>query len=409
MTQRFRFHARPALAVALALSLSACGDGPGPLSAMFGGDKPAEGAAPTLPRPQPDSRGVITYATSQVILARRGDSLQSMGERVGLSGDEIAVHNGVPLTYTPRSGEVFALPRDVGGTPVTASSLFGETSSGGIATSGLSTGAITTGAIETAPRGTAVNPFQNGQPDKVIDPIRHRVEAGETAFSIARLYGVSVTALASWNGLDGNMTVRQNQELLIPVINGANSLPRTAAANAPGTTTDITPPPSASAPLPANQDLSPVAVPASPNLGAERTAASAPKPEPAPTPAPVASQLARPVAGASVLNPYKPGVKNGNEGIDFAAAAGTPVVAAEAGEIALISKSLGGLGTIVLVRHAGNLMTVYGRITDVSLQKGDRVSRGQKLGVIAEGKTPNLHFEVRQGTTAVDPGPYLNL
>lgn len=407
MTQRFRSHARPAVAVALALTLSACGGGDGRLSAMFGGDKPAEGVAQTLPRPEPDSRGVITYATSQVILARRGDTLQSMADRVGLTGQEIAVHNGLPLTYTPRAGEVFALPRDVGGTPVTASSLFGGgIGTGGIATGGITSGPIDSAALENAPRGTAVNPFRNGQPDKVIDPIRHRVEAGETAFGIARLYGVSVTALASWNGLDGNMTVRENQELLIPVVNGANSLPREAAVNAPGTVTDITPPPSASAPLPANQDLTPVAVPASPNLGAERTAASQPE---SAAPPPVASQLARPVPGASVLLPYNPTGPNSNEGVDFAAAAGTPVLAADAGEIALISKSLGGLGTIVLVRHAGGLMTVYGRITDVSLQKGDRVSRGQQIGVIADGKTPNLHFEVRQGTTAVDPGPYLKL
>ncbi|MEO0914555.1 MAG: M23 family metallopeptidase, partial [Pseudomonadota bacterium] len=68
---------------------------------------------------------------------------------------------------------------------------------------------------------------------------------------------------------------------------------------------------------------------------------------------------------------------------------------------------LGGLGTILLVRHANDLLTVYGRITGVTLQKGDKVSRGQNIGVVADGSPPNLHFEIRRGTESVDPAPYL--
>ena len=150
------------------------------------------------------------------------------------------------------------------------------------------------------------------------------------------------------------------------------------------------------APLPADQNIDEVETPPSPNLAQND----------APPPA-TGGQLLPPVPGGNVLRSYDPDGPARNEGIDFAAPAGTAVTAAEGGEIALISESLGGLGTIVLIRHPDNLMTVYGRVTEVSLQKGDRVTRGQQIGVVADGDTPNVHFEVRRGTASVDPSPFL--
>ncbi|HEU0221567.1 MAG TPA: M23 family metallopeptidase, partial [Paracoccaceae bacterium] len=95
------------------------------------------------------------------------------------------------------------------------------------------------------------------------------------------------------------------------------------------------------------------------------------------------------------------------EGVDFAAEAGAPVVAADDGEVALISNSLGGLGKIVLIRHAGGLTTVYAGIDPVEVQKGDPVRRGQVIGAVAASASPSLHFEVRRGAESVDPAGYL--
>ncbi len=397
---------RVALAAILGVSLAACAGGPGP----FGGSRSASTTEQELPPPPPDARGVITYATYQVIVAQPGDTIPTMAARVGLTADEIARHNGLPITYIPREGEVLALPQNVGGTPVTTSVWSPDIVSNAL---NPAPGSVQTGDL--APLGTEGtqlattapldqnNPFSNGQTDRVIEPLRHRVQPGETAFAIARRYGVSVTALASWNGLDNNMTVRENQELLIPIINGPAPAPVPTAEvaavpveNPPGTETPLPPPPSATEPLPENQNIDEVQTPASPNLVEEQT-----------PPPPPQGQLALPVAGGSVLRGYDPNGASRNEGIDFAAAAGSAVMAAEGGEVALISESLGGLGTIVLIRHPDNLMTVYGRVTDVSLQKGDRVTRGQQIGVVANGDTPNLHFEVRRGTASVDPDPFL--
>lgn len=394
--------ARTTVAMALCLALAACGDRPGALSNMFGGSKPAEGVATTLPRPDPDARGVITYQTYQVMVARQGDTIPAMAERVGLTATQIAQHNGLPVTYRPRPGEVLALPEDVGGTPALA-----PVWSTDIASSAIDS-APDTGPRTATGTTTAANPFNNGQPSRVIDPVRHRVEPGETAFSIARLYGVSVTALASWNGLDSQMTVRENQELLIPVANAANSIRpagqtgSVAAANPPGTPTPIPPPPSAQTPLPENEDTTAATPPPSPNLATERT-------EPTPAPTPQRTALRMPMDGARLLSGYAPDGTPPNEGVDLGAPAGTPVLAAEAGEVALISESIGGLGTILLIRHADGLITVYTRIEGVTLGKGDTVERGQKVGVVADGDNPYLHFEVRRGTASIDPGPYLNL
>ena len=225
------------------------------------------------------------------------------------------------------------------------------------------------------------------------EPIRHTVEQGETAYSIARLYGVSVKALASWNGLGKDLAVRNGQQLLIPVVADGSPARDVTADDAPkpgeGSVTPI--PPSSVEPLP-DPDAEPVVeVPESPDLVKQRTAASdVPK-------------MLRPVPG-KVLKGYsaKPG---GNEGIDFAADKGASVKAADAGEVALVSSAAGN-SKIVLIRHAGNIYTVYSNVTDVPVKKGQKVTRGQTIGAVAGGSPSYVHFEIRKGTESVDPTPY---
>ena len=75
--------------------------------------------------------------------------------------------------------------------------------------------------------------------------------------------------------------------------------------------------------------------------------------------------------------------------------------------MALVSEALGGLGTIVLVRHQDDLITTYSTLSDVRVSEGDRVQAGQVLGVVAARENPELQFDVFRGTTSVDPTPYL--
>ena len=372
----------------LVAGLAGCAGGLGGFGlGGFGLGGPTDNAAaPTVQNVAPDSRGVITYASYQVAVAREGDSLDSVAGRVGgVTGAQLSQLNGLPLDYRLRAGEVLALPDSVPrGAPVGSSGLPTEW-----------TPEIATTAIDSAPPGAAPpagleNPFDNGQAGLVVDPIRHRVEPGETAYSIARLYGVSVTALASWNGLGPDLAVRESQELLIPVVGDANQIQSSLPDTVPGEGTPASPPPSAAAPLPA--DIAAAATPDSPDLAQYRT--------------PAGGRLARPVDGP-ITKDYNLSGPNRSEGVGFGVPAGTPVRAAGDGEVALISESLGDLGTIVIIRHRDDVMTVYGRVADVSVERGEQVAQGESIGVVADGPDPELHFEVRRGTESVDPLIYL--
>ena len=62
---------------------------------------------------------------------------------------------------------------------------------------------------------------------------------------------------------------------------------------------------------------------------------------------------------------------------------------------------------ILVIRHEGNLLTVYANIDGIAVAKGDRVKRGQAIAKVRSADPAFLHFEVRQGFDSVDPVPYL--
>jgi len=99
-----------------------------------------------------------------------------------------------------------------------------------------------------------------------------------------------------------------------------------------------------------------------------------------------------------------------NDGINIAAAKGSPVVAANNGVVAHAGNQLRGFGNVVLVKHDNGMMTVYAHLDKVSVKKGDIVNTGQKLGTVGQTgtvKEPQLHFEIRKGRKPIDPNQYL--
>lgn len=331
-------------------------------------------------RPAPDSRGVISYPTYQVAVARSGDSVGSVAARVGLPTEELASYNGLAADATLRPGELVALPRRVG----TAS---GGPAGGSITTTPLapsgdvSVAAIAGPAIERAAA-------TSGAPGS--EPQRHRVAAGETAFSISRRYGVAVDSLAALNGLGADRSVRVGQVLLIPPSDRtAAAAPAETARPGQGSPTPV--PPSAAQPLPQESVAREVETPPSPNLASGATTASD------------TTRLLTPVAGR-IVRGYS---KGQNDGIDIAAPAGSAVRAADEGTVAAVTRDTNGV-PIVVVRHEGDLLTVYAGVDDLSVEKGARVSRGQQIARIRGSDPSVLHFEVREGFESVDPSPYLN-
>ncbi|MFA8385623.1 MAG: peptidoglycan DD-metalloendopeptidase family protein [Pelagibaca sp.] len=358
---------------------------------MNGGFTTSDAArAATAPRPQADDRGVISYPNYQVAVARRGDTLAQLAARIGLPADELARYNGIQTGDTLRAGEIIALPRRV----AEPSPATGAVSTGPIRPSSeIDITTLASDAIDrSAPTPAAARP---AAPQTGPEPIRHQVKRGETAFTVSRLYNVSVRSLAEWNGLDSNFTLREGQYLLIPVVTAA-AAPVAPASPPPGTGSPTPEPPSASQPLPAETTTptaaAPVAVAAAPvaNVGRPTTASAS------------TAAMAFPVQG-SIIREY---AKGRNDGIDIGASVGTEVKAAASGQVAAITRNTDGIN-ILVIRHPDNLLTVYTHVDNITVAKGDAVSRGQSIAKVADFEPSRVHFEVRKGFDSVDPMGYL--
>jgi murein DD-endopeptidase MepM/ murein hydrolase activator NlpD len=95
-----------------------------------------------------------------------------------------------------------------------------------------------------------------------------------------------------------------------------------------------------------------------------------------------------------------------NDGINIAAPRGTPVHAAENGVVVYAGNQLRGFGNLLLIRHADGWVTAYAHNDTLLVKKGEQVKRGQviaRVGSTGNVSSPQLHFELRKGTEAVDP------
>ncbi|MCM8797290.1 MAG: M23 family metallopeptidase [Candidatus Omnitrophica bacterium] len=108
--------------------------------------------------------------------------------------------------------------------------------------------------------------------------------------------------------------------------------------------------------------------------------------------------------------------RNGNrihQGIDLFAEVGTPVLAARSGKVVAATQSKG-MGKYVIIKHADNMVTVYGHLSSLFVKNNDFVRQGQIIGRV--GKTgnanfhdikPHLHFEIKINGNPEDPLKYL--
>lgn len=176
------------------------------------------------------------------------------------------------------------------------------------------------------------------------------------------------------------------------------------------------------APAPVPEKVKPTVVASAPpeqKVTAVPKAASAPAAAPAPEPVTTAS-LPKPEDAAPSADFRWPargrviagyGGKGGNEGINIAVPEGTPVKAAEGGVVAYAGSELKGYGNLVLIRHPNGYVSAYAHNGDLGVKRGETVKRGQviaKSGQTGNVASPQLHFELRKGSTPVDPMPYLN-
>lgn len=352
------------------------------------GSDPAA-AQPAPSQPATDGNGIINYDSYQAAVARPGDTVATVAARIGLSASELGGYNGLSPNHALLAGDELVLPPRPGGyggppiaqpAPQPASPAFGY--AGNAPASGGS-------AIEAVPLdGSASVPAAPGA-----------TSSGAWSPDLA---AAAIDRANTFNA-QGNLAVPPSAAEPLPPAPqapGALASPRLDQYQTP-----MTLPQSQPQPRPVETITTPEAQIAEPDDSVaqptvSQVAAAATAREPAPVPE---LRLLRPVKGLVVVGFQQGAGRARNDGIDFAAPAGSPVIAAADGEVALVSQSIGGLGNIVLIRHPGEYLTVYGRVDRVSVAKGNVVRRGQKIGVVSPSTEPRMHFEVRQGAESLDP------
>lgn len=208
--------------------------------------------------------------------------------------------------------------------------------------------------------------------------VYHPVQKGQTLYSIAQAYGVSVAELQRVNGVWDPALMEEGMFLWIPRANRVVYVAPTVEGT-PGV---------------------------SPSRPPKSKSKSVPKTKTAST----RKKLLWPVKGGVLTSRF--GTRNGknHHGIDIGARRGTPIRAAERGTVEFSGWGPTGYGLMIIIKHPGKLTTVYAHNSRNLVRKGNRVKRGQRIARV--GKTgrasgPHVHFEVRNDTHPKNPLLYL--
>jgi murein DD-endopeptidase MepM/ murein hydrolase activator NlpD len=289
------------------------------------------------------------------------------------------------------------------------------------------------------------------------------VAQGETLDTLSRRYGVPSAALLSANGLSNSADVKGGMHMVVPVYNAGGRAVAAAPAGKTVAETATKPAKTRAEDVAANdaaktkkskaetkvQDKAPDKAKADGAAAASKPqdksadAKSAPvvaKADPAKPPAagkkpaiddtptgnvdPKAAGAKAPVtaeeadasgstpefrwpARGRIIEGFKAG---GNDGINISVPSGTSVRAAENGVVVYSGDGLKGYGNLVLIKHPNGFVSAYANNGELDVKRGDTVKRGQiiaKSGDTGNVNAPQLHFELRKGSTPVDPTNYL--
>jgi len=225
-----------------------------------------------------------------------------------------------------------------------------------------------------------------GQRLKLPPPKEYRVRGGDTLYLISYMFDVEVEGIARLNSISDPLRLRIGRVLELPSV-----------ASPSRERFDVQP-----SDKPVRQAEGAVKPSSKPRERVSKVEVKTPKRS--------SSKFMRPVRGR-ILSGYGPKA-NGlhNDGINIAAARGTPVGAAENGVVVYAGNGLKGSGNLVLVRHEDRWMSAYAHLDRIDVSNGQVLKRGQKLGTVGSTgavREPQLHFEIRRGTKALNPTPYL--
>jgi len=215
------------------------------------------------------------------------------------------------------------------------------------------------------------------------------VRANDTLYSIGKRFGVDYLAIAKRNHLRAPYHIYVGQQLYIN---------RTAPGDAHRPVSRTISRAATSAPVVSRSRV----VKKKPVKRASKSRTSHPR-------AATSTKLLWPVKGVLTSRFGHRGSRM-HDGIDIGAPDGTAVHAAASGVVVYSDSRLSGYGKLIIIRHGRNLFTAYAHNQRNLVRKGAKVRVGDviaRVGHTGRASGPHLHFEVRQGSTPVDPLAYL--
>lgn len=372
LPQYARPHNPPVISAPLSAPVATSGGGRGMASYSPPPSSPIETTASVAPRSVAANSGYSREGGTTIIVGT-ADTLDIISKRYNVPSSEILKANGYSGPRMLQPGQQLVIPRRM---------------------------------ANAAPPALAPAPSTKvaaGLPASV-----HVVKSGDTLMNLSRRHNIPPAQLAAANNIPVTTQLKIGSKINIP---GGKTV---AAAPAPQVVAEAPKP--AAAPAVAAKPT--VVASAEPQQKA-RVAAEAPAAELPEAQSPVKAADATnavptfrwPVRGR-VITGY--GAKNNgkqNDGINVAVPEGTPVKAAEDGVVAYSGSELKGYGNLILVRHSNGYVTAYAHASELMVKRGDTIKRGQiiaKSGQTGEVGSPQLHFEIRKGSSAVDPLQFLN-
>jgi murein DD-endopeptidase MepM/ murein hydrolase activator NlpD len=191
----------------------------------------------------------------------------------------------------------------------------------------------------------------------------HVVQKGETIYSIAAKYGVSVSAIRRANKLTDATPIKHGQQLSIP--------------------------------------------------GKDLTQKETPKPraEQAPHRVPhVAGKFIWPVKPVSIGSGFGIRGDSKHDGIDLRGQKGDPIVASGGGKVIFSGLGPAGYGKMIVVKHDSRIISIYAHNEENLVAEGQEVKQGDKIATVGNSgraRGYHCHFEMRIDRKPADPAKYL--
>ena len=229
----------------------------------------------------------------------------------------------------------------------------------------------------------------------------HVVKAGDTLMSISRGTGVTVAALAKTNHIDSSKKLSVGDRLTIP--QGGHQVAAAQPSAAPKVEEIRT--------APAEKKIKVAsAAPAQTVHVAKEEPQTTETVVKAAEPSGAMPSFRWPARGRVIAGFGSKPNGTQNDGINLAVPEGTPIKAADDGVVAYAGNELKGYGNLVLIRHSNGYVSAYAHARELLVKRGDTIKRGQVIahaGQTGNVTSPQLHFEIRKGSTPVDPTQFL--